>query len=108
MKVNLAYGQGHLAVELPEKRTTIIEPSHKPGLPDERAAVMAALEKPIGARLDEGLITDSMDAVEAVRALEKRFGREIPDEAAARMESVRDVIKYFEDHPRPLRELIRP
>ncbi len=49
MKVNLAYGQGHLAVELPDKRTTIIEPSHKPGLPDERAAVIAALEKPIGA-----------------------------------------------------------
>src|SRR5579862_3719825 len=49
MKVNLAYGQGQLAVELPEKQTTIIEPSHKPGLPDERAAVMAALAKPIGA-----------------------------------------------------------
>ena len=50
MKVNLAYGQSHLAVELPEKRTTIIEPLHKPGLPDERAAVMVALEKPIGAK----------------------------------------------------------
>jgi nickel-dependent lactate racemase len=50
MKVNLAYGQGHLAVELPDKRTTIIEPAHTPGLPDERAAVMAALEKPIGAK----------------------------------------------------------
>ena len=47
MKVNLAYGQGHLTVELPDKRTTIIEPSHTPALPDERAAVMAALEKPI-------------------------------------------------------------
>lgn len=50
MKVNLAYGQGHLAVELPDKRTTIIEPTHTPGLPDERAAVLAALEKPIGAK----------------------------------------------------------
>jgi len=50
MKVNLAYGQGHLTVELPEKRTTIIEPSHKPGLSDERAAVMEALAKPIGAK----------------------------------------------------------
>ena len=50
MKVELAYGQGHLTVELPDKRTTIIEPSHTPGLPDERAAVMAALAKPIGAK----------------------------------------------------------
>src|SRR6266550_2532590 len=50
MRVALAYGQGHLPVELPEERTTVIEPSHAPGLPDERGAVRAALEKPIGAR----------------------------------------------------------
>ena len=50
MKVNLAYGQGHLPVELPDERTTVIQPTHTPGLPDERAAVFAALEKPISAR----------------------------------------------------------
>src|SRR5206468_12392200 len=50
MKVQLAYGQGYLAVELPEERTTVIEPAHVPGLADERSAVLAALEKPIGAR----------------------------------------------------------
>jgi len=50
MKVNLAYGHGHLSVELPDNRTTVIEPSRKPGLPDERAAVIAALEKPIEAK----------------------------------------------------------
>ena len=50
MKVNLAYGQGHLPVDLPDGRTTIIEPSHTPGLADERGAVLAALEKPIAAR----------------------------------------------------------
>lgn len=50
MKIKLAYGRGHLSVELPDKRTTVIEPAHTPGLPDERAAVIAALEKPIGAR----------------------------------------------------------
>jgi nickel-dependent lactate racemase len=50
MKVNLAYGQAHLTVELPEDRTTVIEPSHTPGLPAERAAVFAALDQPIGAR----------------------------------------------------------
>jgi lactate racemase len=50
MKVNLAYGQGHLPVEFPEERTTVIEPSHRPGLADERAAVFASLDNPIGAR----------------------------------------------------------
>lgn len=50
MKVNLAYGQGHLTVELPDKRTTVIEPSHTPGLTDERGAVLAALQNPIGTR----------------------------------------------------------
>jgi nickel-dependent lactate racemase len=50
MKVSLAYGQGHLPVELPDGLTTIIEPTHAPGLADERSAVRAALERPIAAR----------------------------------------------------------
>lgn len=50
MKVNLAYGQAHLAIDLPDGRTTVIEPAHNPGLPDEKAAVRKALESPIGAR----------------------------------------------------------
>jgi nickel-dependent lactate racemase len=50
MNVQLAYGQGQLTVDLPEDRTTVIEPSHSPGLSDERAAIFAALENPIEAR----------------------------------------------------------
>lgn len=50
MKINLAYGQGHLTVELPDDRTTLIEPLHLPGLSDERGAVFAALNQPIGTR----------------------------------------------------------
>jgi nickel-dependent lactate racemase len=50
MKVNLAYGQGHLAVDLPEERTTVIEPGHHPGLSDERGAIVSALDNPISAR----------------------------------------------------------
>ncbi len=50
MKVQLAYGNGHLAVELPDARTTVIEPSHTPGLTDERGGVRRALENPIAAR----------------------------------------------------------
>src|SRR6266704_2403346 len=50
MKVNLAYGEGHLSVELPADRTTIIEPSHVPGLADERGEILRALSNPISAR----------------------------------------------------------
>jgi len=50
MKVQLAYGQGHLPVVLPDDRTTVIKPAHRPGLADERAAVTAALDQPIAAR----------------------------------------------------------
>lgn len=49
MKVDLAYGEGNLEVELPADQTTVIEPTHAPGLPDERGAVLAALAHPIGA-----------------------------------------------------------
>ena len=49
MKINLAYGRGQLSVELPDERTTIIEPSHTPGLADERSAVLEVLDKPISA-----------------------------------------------------------
>jgi nickel-dependent lactate racemase len=48
MNIELAYGRGHLGIELPDNRTTVIKPSHNPGLPDERAAVLEALEKPVG------------------------------------------------------------
>src|SRR4029079_5029570 len=48
MNVSLAYGRGSLQVELPDDRTTVIEPLHQPGLPDERQSVVAALAAPIG------------------------------------------------------------
>jgi len=49
MRVPLAYGKGHLEVELPDERTTVIEPAHTAGLSDEKAALLHALENPIGA-----------------------------------------------------------
>lgn len=48
MQINLAYGEGHLPVAFPEDRTTVITPTHRDRLPDERAAVVTALERPIG------------------------------------------------------------
>ncbi|MCD6049840.1 MAG: hypothetical protein K0Q55_1243 [Verrucomicrobia bacterium] len=47
MNIPLAYGQGHLEIDLPEDRTTVIEPAQTPGLPDERAAILNALQSPI-------------------------------------------------------------
>ncbi len=49
MHVLLAYGRGNIEVELPDERTTVIEPAHIPGLSDEREAVRQALDAPIGA-----------------------------------------------------------
>lgn len=49
MKVRLAYGRGSLEVEFPDDRTTVIEPLHQAGLPDERAAVIEAVRRPIAA-----------------------------------------------------------
>ena len=50
MKVNLAYGSGHLPIEVPDDRTTLIEPAHIDGLADEKAAVLDALQNPIGSQ----------------------------------------------------------
>ncbi len=50
MNIKLAYGSGTLPVELPDDRTTVIEPGHAHPLPDERAAVITALENPIAAK----------------------------------------------------------
>ena len=47
MKVELAYGQGGLAVELPAERATVIAPAHLPAATDEQAAVVDALRSPV-------------------------------------------------------------
>ena len=50
MNVKLAYGQGRLEIDLPDDVTTVIEPSHLPGLPDEKGTVLKALADPIAAK----------------------------------------------------------
>ncbi|EDY16276.1 conserved hypothetical protein [Chthoniobacter flavus Ellin428] len=47
MQIPLAYGRGTLEIDLPEDRTTVIEPRDEPGLKDERAAIYAALDAPV-------------------------------------------------------------
>lgn len=48
MQVRIAYGRGHVNIELPDGYTTVIEPSHSDGLADEKRALMAALDMPTG------------------------------------------------------------
>lgn len=48
MKIQLAYGQGRLEIDLPTDRTTVIEPAHQPGLDNEQQDVLEALRNPIG------------------------------------------------------------
>ena len=50
MTVNLAYGSGHLPIEVPDDRTTVIEPTHIDGLADEKESVLDALQNPIGSQ----------------------------------------------------------
>ena len=50
MKVELAYGKTGLGVELPDERTTVIEPAYVPGLPDERGALLNAIRNPLGTK----------------------------------------------------------
>src|SRR3954453_7664006 len=47
MKVRLAYGAGGLDVELPEERTTVVEPTYHAGAPDEAAVLRDALRAPV-------------------------------------------------------------
>ena len=52
MKVNLAYGSGHLPIEVPDDNTTIIEPAHIDGLLDEKAAILDALQNTAASNLE--------------------------------------------------------
>lgn len=49
-------------------------------------------------RFVEDLGADSLDVVELVMALEEKFGIEIPDEDAEKIQTVADAVKYIEDH----------
>lgn len=47
MKVRLAYGVGGLEVELPDDRTTVVEPAYHAGAADEAAVLRQALREPV-------------------------------------------------------------
>src|SRR3954469_22298761 len=49
-RVTLQYGRGELAVDLPSRNVTVVEPRFVPGVPDEAAGFRAAARAPIGSR----------------------------------------------------------
>jgi len=48
MRVRLDYGTDGLEVELPDERTTVIEPAYPPGVSDPMAELRRALDEPVG------------------------------------------------------------
>lgn len=46
----------------------------------------------------DDLGADSLDTVELVMAFEEEFGVEIPDDAAEKITTVGDAVKYIEEH----------
>jgi len=78
--------------------------------------VRAVIVEQLGVKPDEvkpeasfrdDLGVDSLDVVEFIMALEEKFGIQIPDEDAQKMETVNDAIKYVENkmnNPRDIEE----
>ena len=50
------------------------------------------------ARFREDLDADSLDLVELLMAFEEEFGVEIPDDAAEKISTVSDAIKYIDEN----------
>ncbi len=91
MNIHLAYGNRHLTADFPEDRTSLIEPAPRPGLPDERAALMAALERPIGCAPLRELIKPS----DQLCILFTDITRATPNERL-----IPWLLDHLEDHPR--------
>ncbi len=47
LSVPLAFGRGHLAVDLPADRTTVVSPTHRPAAADVTAELRRALREPV-------------------------------------------------------------
>ncbi|MCQ2581359.1 MAG: acyl carrier protein [Alphaproteobacteria bacterium] len=62
----------------------------KLGVADEKIVESAAFVNDLGA--------DSLDVVEFVMEVEKQFNITIPDEEAAKLETVGDAVKYIDEH----------
>ena len=54
-----------------------------------------------GAHFVNDLGADSLDVVEFVMEVEKEFNITIPDDAAAKMQTVGAAVKYIDEHTKP-------
>ena len=63
----------------------------------DHLGVEASDVKPEASFIDD-LGADSLDIVELVMAFEEEFGVEIPDDAAEKITTVGDAIKYISEH----------
>jgi acyl carrier protein len=61
----------------------------KLGVPEEKVTETSAFVNDLGA--------DSLDVVEFVMEVEKEFDITIPDDAAAKLETVGDAVKFVEE-----------
>jgi len=50
------------------------------------------------AKFIDDLGADSLDTVELVMAFEEKFGMEIPDEEAEKLDTVGKAVKYIDEH----------
>ena len=55
-------------------------------------------EVTLDARFKEDLGADSLDTAELVMEFEEKFGTEIPDTAAEKITTVREAVKFIEEH----------
>jgi acyl carrier protein len=63
----------------------------------EHLGVEEAKVTPEASFIDD-LGADSLDTVELVMAFEEAFGVEIPDDAAEKIQTVKDAIEFIEKH----------
>jgi len=63
----------------------------------EQLSVSAEEVVPDASFVDD-LGADSLDLVELIMVFEEKFGQEIPDEAAERIQTVKDAIDYIQAH----------
>lgn len=70
-----------------EVKKVIVE---KLGVPAEKVTENATFINDLGA--------DSLDVVEFIMEVEKKFNITIPDEEAAKLEKVSDAVKYIDAH----------
>ena len=59
MKVHLAYGKTGLEIDVPQERTTVVEPRFMPALADPAGALRRALADPIGSKPLAELVSPS-------------------------------------------------